>query len=328
MDIGAIWDIIILKPMINSMISLSQVLWGSFGLTIIILTLIVRGVMYPLTIKQLRASKAMQSLQPKLAALQKKHGADKEKLAQEQMRLYKESGVSPSGCLLPMLIQMPIWIALYQAIIRVMAVNPESFLNLSHYLYSWPIVYEALPLNNHFLWLNLATPDYLLAILVGLSMFIQQKMTQAPVTAGASPAQSQAQSMTVMMPLMFTFLSMSFPSGLALYWVTSNILSFVKQYFITGWGGLEPMKNRLIERISGLLSRKNFNDVKTRVIHSGDKTAPDVTSGEDDVLIGDLKNDNGKDEDGLAADQATIAKKPGKDKSKSQAKKGKRSKRK
>jgi YidC/Oxa1 family membrane protein insertase len=256
LDIGAIWDIIILKPMINSMISLSQVLWGSFGLTIVVLTLIVRGGMYPLTLKQLRASKAMQSLQPKLAALQKKHAADKEKLAQEQMRLYRESGVSPTGCLLPMLIQMPIWIALYQAIIRVMAVNPESFLNLSHYLYSWPVVFDALPLNNQFLWLNLANSDYLLAVLVGLSMFVQQKMTQAPASADASPAQSQAQTMTVMMPLMFTFLSMSFPSGLALYWVTSNIISVVMQYFIAGWGGLEPIKSRLVEKISALFSRK------------------------------------------------------------------------
>lgn len=328
MDIGAIWDIIILKPMINSMISLSQVLWGSFGLTIIILTLIVRGVMFPLTIKQLRASKAMQSLQPKLTALQKKHGADKEKLAQEQMRLYKESGVSPSGCLLPMLIQMPIWIALYQAIIRVMAVNPESFLNLSHYLYSWPVVYEALPLNNHFLWLNLATPDYLLAILVGLSMFIQQKMTQAPTTAGSSPAQSQAQSMTVMMPLMFTFLSMSFPSGLALYWVTSNILSFIMQYFITGWGGLEPMKNRLVERVLGVSSSKSLNDVKTRVMHSGDKTGTDVTNEDNDAATGEQKHISGQGEDGLEAGEAAVAKKPGKDKSKPRAKKGKRNKRK
>ena len=322
------WELIIQQPLINVLIVMANFMADNFGLAIFALTILINLILLPMTLGQIRSSKAMQDLQPKLAELQKKYGKDKQKLAQEQMRLYKESGVSPSGCLLPMLIQMPIWIALYQAIIRVMAVNPESFLNLSHYLYSWPIVYEALPLNNHFLWLNLATPDYLLAILVGLSMFIQQKMTQAPVTAGASPAQSQAQSMTVMMPLMFTFLSMSFPSGLALYWVTSNILSFVMQYFITGWGGLEPMKNRLIERISGLLSRKKFNDVTTRVIHSGDKTAPDVTSGEDDVLIGDLKNDNGKDEDGLAADQATIAKKPGKDKSKSQAKKGKRSKRK
>jgi len=175
LDIGALWDLIILQPITNILISLSHYLWGSFGLAIIVLTLVVNGLLYPLTLKQMRATKASQDLQPKLEALKKKHGQDAQALAQEQMKLYSESGLSPAGCLLPMLIQTPIWIALYQAIIRVMAVNPESFVNLSEFLYSWDIVYKALPLNNNFLWLNLAVPDILLAILVGLSMWIQQK---------------------------------------------------------------------------------------------------------------------------------------------------------
>ena len=240
MNIGAIWDLIILQPMINVVIGLSDVLFGSFGLTIIILTIIIRGLMYPLTIKQLRSTKAMQSLQPKLAELQKKHAKDKQKLAQEQMKLYRESGVSPAGCLVPMLIQMPIWIALYQAIIRVLAVTPESFLNLSRYLYDWPIVYSALPLNNHFLWMNLAAPDFFLAILVGVTMWVSQKQI-TPVSADPKQ-QAQSRTMLILMPLMFTFLSLSFASGLALYWVTSNLISIVIQYFVTGWGGLLPAR--------------------------------------------------------------------------------------
>ncbi len=142
--------------MINGIIGLSNILFGSFGLCILVMTFVIRGLMYPLTIKQLHATRAMQSLQPKIAELQKKHGKDKQKLSQEQMRLYKESGVSPAGCLGPMLIQMPIWIALYQAIIRVLVTTPENFLNLSGYLYSWPVLYEALPLDNQFLWMNMA----------------------------------------------------------------------------------------------------------------------------------------------------------------------------
>ncbi len=152
--------------MINGIIGLSDILLDSFGLSIIALTVIIRGLMYPLTIKQLHATRAMQSLQPKIAELQKKHSKDRQKLSQEQMRLYKESGVSPAGCLGPMLIQMPIWIALYQAIIRVLVTAPENFLSLSGYLYSWPVLYEALPLNNHFLWMNMAYPDIFLALLV------------------------------------------------------------------------------------------------------------------------------------------------------------------
>ena len=255
MDIGAIWDLIILQPMINVVIGLSDILFGSFGLTIIVLTFVIRGLMYPLTRKQLHATKAMQSLQPKLAELQKKHGKDRQKLAQEQMNLYKESGVSPTGCLVPMLIQMPIWIALYQSIIRVLAVNPESFLNLSRYLYDWPIVYSALPLNQHFLWMNLASPDFFLAILVGASMWVTQKMT-TPVSA--DPKQkSQSQMMVIMMPLMFTFLSLSFPSGLALYWVASNLITIGMQYFATGgWGGLLPARaKKLAERDKRLKKR-------------------------------------------------------------------------
>lgn len=240
MDIGAIWDLIILQPIINSMIALSDILFGSFGLSIIVLTIVIRGLTYPLTIKQLHATRAMQSLQPKLAELKKKHGKDKQKLAQEQMRLYKESGVSPVGCLGPMLIQMPIWIALYQAIIRVLAVDPGSFLNLSRYLYSWPVLYSALPLNNQFFWMNMATPDLFLALLVGGSMWVQQKMV-TPVSTDPKQ-QIQGRTMLVMMPLMFTFFSMTLPSGLALYWVCTNIITVAIQYFVTGWGGMLPLK--------------------------------------------------------------------------------------
>ncbi|MFA6347569.1 MAG: YidC/Oxa1 family membrane protein insertase, partial [Dehalococcoidales bacterium] len=182
MDIGAIWDVIALGPMINILIGLSDILFGSFGLTIIVLTIIIRAVMFPLTRKQMNATKAMQDLQPKLAELQKKHAKDSQKLAAEQMKLYKESGVSPAGCLLPMLVQMPIWIALYQSIMRVLAVAPGNFLNLSEYLYSWPMVFKALPVDSQFLWLNLGTPDFLLALLVGASMWVTQKMSSSAST--------------------------------------------------------------------------------------------------------------------------------------------------
>ncbi|MFC1937810.1 YidC/Oxa1 family membrane protein insertase [Chloroflexota bacterium] len=154
--IGQIWDLIILQPILNTLVALSSYLFSSFGLTIIVLTIIVNLLMYPLTTKQLKATKGMQALQPQLAELQKKYAKDKTKLAQEQMRIYKESGMSPAGCLVPMLVQLPVWIALYQSIIRVLAVTPEDFLGLSQYLYSWPILYSTLPLQNMFIGLNLA----------------------------------------------------------------------------------------------------------------------------------------------------------------------------
>lgn len=241
MSIGEIWDLIILSPMINVLIVVSGSLFNNFGLAIIALTIIVRVVTLPLTSKQLRATKAMQTLQPQLAELQKKYGKDKAKLAQEQMRMYKESGVSPAGCMLPMLVQLPIWIALFQSIIRVVAVTPEGFLNLARHLYSsWSAVFSLVPLNSKFLWLDLATPDrfLLLPILVGGTMWLQQKMVM-PRTADPRQA-AQSTMMLWMMPLMFAFLTTQFPSGLALYWVISNIITIVVQYKITGWGGLVP----------------------------------------------------------------------------------------
>ena len=235
MNLGP-WDIIILQPIINVLIALSHFLFNNFGLTIIVLTLIIRFILLPLTMRQLRATKAMSSLQPKLQELQKKYARDKQKLAQEQMQLYKESGVNPIGCAIPMIIQFPIWIALYQAIILALAVNPEALLNLSRYFYGWAAPLANLPLSNSFLGLNLATGNIFLAVLVGVTMWVQQKMvtsaSQDPRTA------QQSQLMLWMMPIMFTFFSISFPSGLALYWVISNIFSIVVQYFVTGWGEL------------------------------------------------------------------------------------------
>ncbi len=238
--VGEIWDLIILSPMINILIVVSSALFNNFGLSIIVLTIIVRGVTTPLTLKQLRSTKALQELQPKMAELHQKYGKDKQKLAQEQMRMYKESGVNPAGCLLPMLIQLPIWISLFQSIIRVLAIVPEDFLKLSGHLYSaWPQVFSLVPLNSRFLWLDLAVPDrfLMLPILVGGTMWLQQKMVTSKT--GDPKQQAQSQMMLWIMPLMFAFLTLQFPSGLALYWVVSNVISIGMQYFITGgWGGL------------------------------------------------------------------------------------------
>jgi len=242
LDIGAVWDLIILSPLINVVIIVSHYLFSSFGLTIIFLTIVIRAVMYPLTVRQLRASKGMQELQPKLVELRKKLAKDKQRLAKEEMAMMKEAGVSPAGCLVPMLIQMPIWIALYQSIIRVLAIAPEDFLNLSRHLYpTWTLVFSQVPLENQFLWLDLAVPDrlILMPILVGGTMWLQQKM----VTPSGSDTAQQAQTrmMNWMMPLMFAFFCLSFPSGLSLYWLASNLISIAMQYFIGGWGGLATL---------------------------------------------------------------------------------------
>jgi YidC/Oxa1 family membrane protein insertase len=268
--------------MINVVITLSDFLFSNFGLTIIAMTIVIRGVMYPLTRRQLKATRKMQELQPKLAELKKKHGKDQKKMAQEQMQLYKESGVSPVGCLGPMLIQMPIWIALYQAIIRVLAVSPESFLNLSNYLYDWPLVYSALPLNNNFLWMNLAVPDFFMAIIVGATMWVAQKMTTQVSTD--TQQKSQSRMLTIMMPFMFFFLSMSFPSGLALYWVASNLITIAMQYFaLGGWGGLLPA--RAAKKQEG---KERDKKIKKKIAEAETITA-DISAAEADITSQQLE---------------------------------------
>lgn len=293
---GQIWDIGMLNWMVNVLIALSHFLFNNFGLTIIILTLLIRFILLPLTLKQLRATKAIQSLQPQLMELQKKYGKDRQKMAQEQMRLYKESGVSASGCAIPMLIQFPIWIALYQAIILVLAVSPEALLNLSSRLYSWVVPLAELPLNNNFLGLDLATPNAVVAVIVGITMFIQQKMV---TPSGQDPrAAQQAQMMLWMMPIIFTFFSLSFPSGLALYWVISNIFSIVVQYFVTGWGALnlsfllpkgaakEPGRDKKLKK---RIASESAPRKETTIVPTKEKTE----EGSHDGKSGDTREDSG-----------------------------------
>jgi YidC/Oxa1 family membrane protein insertase len=232
------WDIVIANPVLNVLVALSHILGGSFGFAIIVLTIIVRLITWPLNKRQLNSTRALQEMQPKIQELQKKYGKNQQKLQQEMMKLYKEAGVNPLGCLWPMLIQFPIWIALYQSIIRALATTPENLLDLARRLYSWDIANQAIPLSSQFLGLDLAGQgNIILAIVVGGTMWVQQKMTQAPAV---DPRQeSTSRIMLLMMPLMFGFLSLSFPAGLGLYWAVSNVIGIITQYFVTGgWGYL------------------------------------------------------------------------------------------
>jgi YidC/Oxa1 family membrane protein insertase len=234
-----VWYLIIGDPVLNGLIALSSILFDNFGLAIIALTIIVRLVLWPLMRRQLESTKAMQSMQPKIQELQKKYGKNQQKLQQEMMKLYKEAGINPMGCLWPMLIQFPIWIALYQAIMKALATTPENLLELARHLYSWQVVTQAIPLNSHFLWLDLGGQgDLILAIIVGGTMWVQQKMTTAPTV---DPRQQSTNSMMLlMMPFMFGFLVLMFPSGLALFWAASNVIGILTQYFFTGgWGNLK-----------------------------------------------------------------------------------------
>ena len=241
---GGLWNTLIFQPLLNFLLFLYALLGRNFGLAVIVFTVLVRIATLPITAQQMRSAKASQDMQPKLQELQQKYKNDKEKLAQEQMKLYKESGVSPLGCVVPMLVQLPIWFGLYQAITAALPQNPLQLLNLAQHVYSrFPLLSNLIPaslipLNARFLWLHLGRPDpyYVIPILTMASMWVQQKMT---TPASADPQQkAMSQSMELTMPLMFGYITLSLASGLGLYFVATNIVGIVQQYFTSGWGSL------------------------------------------------------------------------------------------
>jgi YidC/Oxa1 family membrane protein insertase len=245
--------------MLNVLVLLYGALFSNYGVAIILFTVLVRLATLPLTLKQMKQMKAMTALQPRMRAIQKKYEKNPQKRSQETMRLYREAGVSPLGCLGPLIIQLPIWIGLYRALIKSLGTTPDHIVGLSQRLYSWnPLNDGLVPLNSNFLWLNLANPDptLIMAILVGVTTWAQQKMTTMPTT---DPRQSSQNTMMLwMMPIFLAVLTLTFPSGLALYWIVSNIIGVFTQYFITGdWGPLlrkatrapEPAEEAIVEQL-------------------------------------------------------------------------------
>jgi membrane protein insertase, YidC/Oxa1 family, C-terminal domain len=233
--ISFIWNAVLVNPMANALVLLNNVFFGSFGLSIIVLTVFMRGITFPLTLRQLRSSRALSAMQGRLQEIQKKY-KDPKRRSEETMKIYREAGVNPLGCILPMVAQIPIWIALYQVIRLTVGDVPESTINLSRHLYPWSFIQQAVPLSDKFLGLSLGAPNLPLALMVGASMFVQQKMTSPPSLDERSASMNST--MLWMMPLMFTYFAISFPSGLALYWVISSVVSVVLQYIYVGSGGL------------------------------------------------------------------------------------------
>jgi len=207
----------------------------SFGFAIILFTVIVRVLTFPLNWQQIKSSAQMQALQPKLEALQKKYRKNKEKLAQEQMKLYREAGINPLGGCLPMLIQLPIWFGLYQALYKL--ADREL---LGAFLWMRDLGFP--PQGSSISWISnppagmswLDVAGYLiLPVLTVVTQIIVQKMT----TVSSSDPQQAAMSQAMMiMPFMFGFFAVQVPAGLVLYWVTSNLLQLIQQYFAGGYG--------------------------------------------------------------------------------------------
>ena len=190
----------------------------NYGLVIILISLITKILFYRLTHKSFKSMKDMQKIQGLVGALREKHKGDPQRLNKETMALYKKEGVNPMGGCLPMLLQMPVFIALYQVLQRTIALRQAPFFAWIDDL-SQPDILAGLPFNLPFMGDNLS----LLPLLMGASMFFQQKMTTV------DPKQK---AMIYMMPIMFTVLFYRLPSGLVLYWLVNNVFSIGQQYLV------------------------------------------------------------------------------------------------
>ena len=231
--------------MLNTLLVLYVLCFSQMGLAIIAFTVLVRVVTIPLTVRQLRQMRAMTGLQPKVREIQERYAGDRQRISQETMALYRQSGVNPIGCLGPLIVQMPILIGLFRVLILTLFDNPEDLVRLSDKLYSWITfvpIHGAVPVNSQFLWMDLSLPDpspIVMPVLVAVTTWVQQKMTQMP---SPDPRQQSSQTMMLwMMPIFLGAFSLGWPSGLPLYWVVSNLIGIGIQYFITGWGPLFPL---------------------------------------------------------------------------------------
>ncbi len=244
--IGEIFTLILLNPLVNLLVLLSHVLFGSFGLAIIAFTILIRVATFPLTLRQIHATRTMQAIQPRIAEVNKKY-SDPKRRQEEVMKLYRESGANPLSCIGPFFLQIPVFIALYSAIRIALPNSPEALEKLSGHIYSWSYLQHALPLSERFIGLDLRSngdasiAGYVFVVLVGATTWIQSKTTVT--TATDERARQQQQMMNVMLPLMFGFFALSFPLGVSLYWVVNstvqigfNILTYGLPAF-----GIEPV---------------------------------------------------------------------------------------
>ncbi len=254
------WETIILQPMTNTLLWIYDILGHGphmFGLAIILFTILIRAITWPLNASQVKGAQAMQELQndKEWQEIQKKYAKDREKLAQEQMRIYKEKGINPFASCLPTLIQFPIIIGLYQSITRALGATPLGMLQLARTAYPFLHVQNIIPLNSQFLWMDLGRPESIqilgfalptLAIIVAITTYIQSKLTMPASTNPNDQSAAMSGMMSIYMPLLLGYFALNFASGIAVYFITSNLLGVV-QYAATGranWRNLLPGGNK------------------------------------------------------------------------------------
>lgn len=230
----SLWDQLILNPMTNALLYLYGVLGDNFFLSIAVFTVLTRLLTLPLNIKQQRTTMRMQELQPQIQEIQKKYRDNPQKMQEEFAKIGYNPAEQLAGCL-PLLLTLPIFLGLYQAIQFVLGNTPRALFELQQRVYPFIDLTELLPVSNTFLWFNLGQPDpfFVLPVLVFATMWFSQKLV-SPTAAKRNdkdkkgqednPMASMTQSMQYTMPIMFGLFSLQFPAGLSLYFVISNLI--------------------------------------------------------------------------------------------------------
>ena len=250
--IGDLFNHMFTYPIFNILMLLYHV-FGDLGLSIIVMTVIIRLVLFPLTLQQLKSSKATQAIQPQVADIRKKYAKDPKAQQEALSALYKESGVNPLAGCLPLLIQLPVLYCFYYALNNVLGRHPTLHnamgTGINDLIYPFLPHFATLP-NLYLDWftflnpawhiaLNQPDPTHILPIVAGLMTFVQLRMSQPKTTVNSKdPMTQQMQMMQFMMPLITIFIGWGLSAGLAVYWTTTSLFGAVQQYFVTGWGSL------------------------------------------------------------------------------------------
>jgi YidC/Oxa1 family membrane protein insertase len=230
------WDTLIVNPMINALLFFYDLLGNNFILAIAFFTILIRVITLPLNMRQQRSMLRTQEIQPQIQAIQKKYRDNPQKMQEEFRKIGYNPADTLTGCL-PTLIQFPILIGLYQAIVIVLGTTPQSLFELVPRVYSFIDLTSLIPVENKFLWMNMSQPDpyFVLPIVVFASMFIQQKLlapTPSAQNQQDNPAAAMTQSMQYTMPLMFGFFSLQFPAGLSIYFILANIIGIFQGFYM------------------------------------------------------------------------------------------------
>lgn len=237
-----ILNTIVYQPIFNGLLFLQKTLPGNdLGLAIIILTIVIKSVLFTPSLAAIRASRQLQTLQPKLKAIQEKYKDNKEQLAREQMKLYKESKVNPLSSCLPTILQLVVFIYLYQVFINGLKVDGAGLLEAEQLKNVYPSLrdyFASHPINTMFLnFVNMAAKhNIILAVLAGASQFWQTKMLAAPKEPKIPGAKDESMTsalnkqMMYLLPLMMVYFGYTFPAGLALYWIVSTFFTIGQQY--------------------------------------------------------------------------------------------------